>query len=492
MEFMESKDEFNIPNFGDSKSDYESVVGPFYAYWQSYCTRKSYAWLCEHNVNEIRDRRILRHIEKETKKIAQKAKRERNDEVRALVDFVKKRDKRVIEYRKVLEKKAEINRQKQQENRLQQIRKNQLEAAEMQKNGIGFFVDQEAELRQLEKSYQGVSDDEEDEEDDDDDQLISEHLGSKVNLVNDDQEEQIETVQYIDHLYCVACNKSFKNESSYKNHEPSKKHKENIKKLMEEMHEEEEAYDDGDSDAEIEEQELDEEDLDEEQLHDEDESLNEKKKLVEEKLLDEENRVVEEKEILHETNTDDVDIHSSLSEPDVQPIKLAKQKKSKKKGRQVLHSDSEDEEILIEFDKDEKIPLKQENKSKKSKKKAKKFFDENANSDCDETQLKTNKVATNDGVNASGSGSDDDVKTTEKGKNKRKTKVKKTKKNCDIPDIDDSLDIDHTCVTCSATFNSKNKLFNHLKERGHGVYIEGKGKVPIVIPPTNKSKKKQK
>lgn len=80
-EYMSEEEFEKIPKFGNSQSNYEEVVGPFYAYWQSYCTKKSYVWLCPYNINEIRDRRILREIQKETKKIFQKARSERNEEV---------------------------------------------------------------------------------------------------------------------------------------------------------------------------------------------------------------------------------------------------------------------------------------------------------------------------------------------------------------------------------------------------------------------------
>lgn len=81
-EFMQDEEQLqNIPKFGDSKSSYEEVVGPFYAYWSAYCTKRTYTWLCPYNINEVKDRRILREIEKEMKKIVQKAKKERNEEV---------------------------------------------------------------------------------------------------------------------------------------------------------------------------------------------------------------------------------------------------------------------------------------------------------------------------------------------------------------------------------------------------------------------------
>jgi DnaJ homolog subfamily A member 5 len=93
-----------------------------------------YAWLCPHNISEIRDRRILREIEKESKKIQQRARKERNEEIRSLVSFVRKRDRRVIAYKKLLEEKAEKNRLKTQQNRLEQMRKRNAELEEQRKS----------------------------------------------------------------------------------------------------------------------------------------------------------------------------------------------------------------------------------------------------------------------------------------------------------------------------------------------------------------------
>lgn len=82
-EFMDDEEElYHIPKFGNSQSNYEEVVGPFYAYWSAYCTKRTYTWLCPYDIKEIKDRRILREIEKDMKKIVQKAKRERNEQVR--------------------------------------------------------------------------------------------------------------------------------------------------------------------------------------------------------------------------------------------------------------------------------------------------------------------------------------------------------------------------------------------------------------------------
>jgi len=42
IEYMKTPEEYeNIPKFGKADSPYVEIVGPFYAYWQSFCTRKS-------------------------------------------------------------------------------------------------------------------------------------------------------------------------------------------------------------------------------------------------------------------------------------------------------------------------------------------------------------------------------------------------------------------------------------------------------------------
>ncbi|KAJ8965792.1 hypothetical protein NQ314_003902 [Rhamnusium bicolor] len=75
MKFMDEKDEFcAVPSFGNSKSDYEKVL-EFYSYWLNYTTKKSYVWLDPHNIREARDRRYLKSLEKENKKVRQKAKK---------------------------------------------------------------------------------------------------------------------------------------------------------------------------------------------------------------------------------------------------------------------------------------------------------------------------------------------------------------------------------------------------------------------------------
>ena len=54
-------------------------------------------------------------MEAENKKIRDKARKERNESVRNLVNFVRKRDKRLAEYSKKLQERAEENKKKTEE-----------------------------------------------------------------------------------------------------------------------------------------------------------------------------------------------------------------------------------------------------------------------------------------------------------------------------------------------------------------------------------------
>lgn len=96
------------------------VVHVFYGFWQSFCTRKNFAWKEEYDTRQASNRWEKRAMEKENKKTREKARKERNELVRQLVAFVRKRDRRVQAHRKLVEeqnaekvKKAEEQRRKQ-------------------------------------------------------------------------------------------------------------------------------------------------------------------------------------------------------------------------------------------------------------------------------------------------------------------------------------------------------------------------------------------
>ncbi|KAK9503249.1 hypothetical protein O3M35_011858 [Rhynocoris fuscipes] len=204
----DAESDFEVPVFGNSKSSYTDVVHPFYSYWQSYSTKKTFSWLDKFDIRDAPNRRVLRLMEKENKKIRDKARKERNEEVRALVAFVRKRDKRVQEYSLYLEKKAEENEKKVQEFRKKQIIKRKEEISSYVECDWSKFSNLEGELKEIEANLAAEFDD----------------VASSLGETSDSEEEYMMP-------HCLACKKVFKTEKALLNHEKSKKHKENLEQL---------------------------------------------------------------------------------------------------------------------------------------------------------------------------------------------------------------------------------------------------------------------
>ncbi len=122
FETLEEEDEefaddgVEYPNFGDAASADEDWL-EFYAFFLAYSTPRSYSWLDKYDTRQAENRRISRLMEKDNKKIRDAAKKERNELVRSLVKFMRKRDRRVHDYNRRLEEKSAENAKKTQEMR---------------------------------------------------------------------------------------------------------------------------------------------------------------------------------------------------------------------------------------------------------------------------------------------------------------------------------------------------------------------------------------
>lgn len=202
------------PNFGDSKSSYDDVVHNFYAYWQSYSTKRNYAWLDVYDTRDAPNRRVQRVAEKENKKVRDRAKRERNEQVRNLVAFVRKRDKRVQANAEKLAEKARANALKAEELKRTKLLERQRELKNHRISEWSEFSNIESELKNIEAD------------------LVAEF--GEVNFEDDPENENS------DALYCVACNKVFKTQKAFGNHENSKKHKDNLISLKKTIEDEDE------------------------------------------------------------------------------------------------------------------------------------------------------------------------------------------------------------------------------------------------------------
>jgi DnaJ homolog subfamily A member 5 len=89
--------------FGNSTSQYENVVVKFYQAWENFSSILSFAWADMWNVQEAEQRRIRRAMEEDNVRARRKARKVRNDEIIALIRFVKRRDPRVIAKKEELE-----------------------------------------------------------------------------------------------------------------------------------------------------------------------------------------------------------------------------------------------------------------------------------------------------------------------------------------------------------------------------------------------------
>ncbi|KAM1295784.1 hypothetical protein ACFX2H_015531 [Malus domestica] len=184
------------PAMGNLESPYVQVTA-FYNYWAGFCTVMDFCWEDKYDVTSGPNRKSRRLMEEENKKERKKAKREFNDTVRGLADFVKKRDKRVIDM--MLKKEEERVRKREEEReRKKKLEKEKLERA---------MAYEEPEWAKVEE----------------------EEGGNGVEELEEEEEEERRRKE----LYCVVCGKKFKSEKQWKNHEQSKKHRDKVAEYQE-------------------------------------------------------------------------------------------------------------------------------------------------------------------------------------------------------------------------------------------------------------------
>ena len=270
-------------DFGSSDSTWENV-SVFYQGWESFSSSLSFAWADQYDVMEAPNRRVRRAMEDENRKVRKGAKRARNDDVLALVRFVKKRDPRVIDQKQKLEE-IKMEKEKRQKEAKQQRK---LEAQAARENWKAETEDELAAMEEIDRlkgrvrladldddyDYGGgkkkgkkkgkkgkkKEDDDEDEEaergEDEEgdeteevteDQQVDgtstsvqdagdaedEQQTEEVEPTSEDEEDEVsesESSEEPDFWRCECCRKDFKSEGQMENHMKSKKHKEAWKK----------------------------------------------------------------------------------------------------------------------------------------------------------------------------------------------------------------------------------------------------------------------
>jgi DnaJ family protein A protein 5 len=183
------------PSFGHKDDTFEDVVRDFYAIWNGFATKKTFAWKDKYRLSEAPDRRVRRLMEKENQKQREAGIREFNEAVRALLLFVRKRDPRYTPNTQTADERARAQRASAKE---QAARARAARAAEM-------------------------------------DAAVPEWVTKRD--TGDEMEEEEEEIEE-EHFECVACNKTFKSERQWEAHEKSKKHQKAIKSLQRQMRKE--------------------------------------------------------------------------------------------------------------------------------------------------------------------------------------------------------------------------------------------------------------
>ncbi|XP_033112030.1 dnaJ homolog subfamily C member 21-like [Anneissia japonica] len=193
--FMDSdSSDYDIPEFGNSKSDYEEVVHIFYAYWQSYSSSRSFVWVEKYDTREAPNRQISRLMEKDNKKLRDKAKKAWNGHVRDLVTIVKKRDKRVQARKALMEEKAAERCKLEAERKLKQTKERAKRHEEYAKEGLKAREDMEEDLQAMEAK-------------------MNEEFGTN-SAESLDGSYGSDSDEIFSDLFCIACNKEFKSDKA--------------------------------------------------------------------------------------------------------------------------------------------------------------------------------------------------------------------------------------------------------------------------------------
>ncbi|XP_046901603.1 dnaJ homolog subfamily C member 21 [Hypomesus transpacificus] len=400
----EEDDEF--PTFGDSQSDYDTVVHLFYGYWQSFSTRKNFAWKEEYDTRQASNRWEKRAMEKENKKVRDKARKERSELLRQLVAYVRKRDRRVQAHKKLVEEQNTEKAKKVEELRRKQKLNQAKLAEEYKEQSWAAMSELEKELQQIEAQYEEEFGDASENEEEANAQDKPDQSMGDNELPNGEDE----VMDYYNDLYCPACDKFFKSDKAMKNHEKSKKHRELVALLRQ-------------------------------QLEDEEESLS--------------------------LNSDDKNEGGRMGEDegaddDILRPKLSKKQKKKKRQHKVVQSVTEEEQG---HPVSESTPPETQ-KSPETPPPLDMGQGDKAQTLAEPSEGPTEPVEQEDGLSS-------ETKSSVKVKGK-KSKEKDLKKNVkpqaggeQAPEREGNLH----CVTCHYEFSTRNKLFDHLKSTGHATAL---------------------
>ncbi|CCH61968.1 hypothetical protein TBLA_0G00170 [Henningerozyma blattae CBS 6284] len=209
-----------LPVFGCSNTDYD-YLNVFYKRWSGFNTLKSFNWKDEYMYLPTYDRKTKREVHKRNEKSRQKARNEYNKTVRRFVDFVKKLDPRIKKYKKHLDE--ERKRKEKLKNETTKDRSKDSLAAEKYEEQEWQSADT-VNWADLEKHY-------------DNNQKKDIDLNHSE-LHDIDQFKESSTLAGEEEVIvyeCDICNKIFKSLKQLENHLSTRMHKKNVYKIQKQM-----------------------------------------------------------------------------------------------------------------------------------------------------------------------------------------------------------------------------------------------------------------
>lgn len=406
-------------------------------------------------------------MEEENKKLRKKAKKEFNETVRGLAEFVKKRDKRVIDMMVRKEKEREKKREEEMARKKERERE-KLERARAYEEPEWARVEEVKEFEELEDDEDGK------------------------------EEEKKE-------LYCVACGKKFKSEKQWKNHEQSKKHKEKVADLrktfeeedleeVEEVSEDEERGEDvGESQSEMKGNDGYDNDIEpdgiasvEADVDELEEKIRDSVRLEEAKSRDEndsneaddddDNNAAQRGQFEEGVGSDD---ETSTLEAMISGRRNRRNvglKNQHKSSLEKNHAQSDDEMESMEYNN-----KKGKKKSRRAKKDKGKNFEEEATRGDEDSTAPAEEESGHEGAPPTEGGGDYDQKNDgapslnvgksveRKGVSKKDAEPKSKNSSKGRKQKGKSKNSDPVCEKCGEEFESRNKLYKHLSETGHAL-----------------------
>lgn len=238
-----SKNESSFTTFGSSSTPYLPTLKIFYDKWTHFYTNKSLSSVEKYTATGSENRDHRRYIEKENKKAREEKKKEYNTTVRSLALFIRKRDPRVQLYMKKTELEEREKPKKPKEKSLHQTAQVDDNFEEPSWSRID---DQQYEMyfslyREGQEQNEGREKDPDSDAQDFQDSVDAHDTNGSGHEDFHSPSQPSSSSKDIHINYCAACNKTFKSESQWSNHEQSKKHQKQVLLLKKTMAREDKA-----------------------------------------------------------------------------------------------------------------------------------------------------------------------------------------------------------------------------------------------------------